>query len=158
MLVERVKSWRQHQGNQTVTAAELLLAIGVEGDVVDNYGLLASNPVEDTATAWFNMLQPNVSLAEFTKVTKAAFNDEVEPCWIEVLPGVIEKLGLFKQQGMILGIATADTKDLNHLHTPSEQSGFERDVRLCRLFRWRYRTRQRPHYSMHSVKMRALEP
>ncbi len=27
----------------------------VEGDVVDNYGLLASNPVEDTAIAWFNM-------------------------------------------------------------------------------------------------------
>ncbi|MCZ8498836.1 hypothetical protein O9929_15570 [Vibrio lentus] len=46
--------------------------------MVDNYGLLASNPVEDTATAWFNMLEPNVSLAEFTNVTKAAFNDEVE--------------------------------------------------------------------------------
>ena len=35
---ERVKSYSdQHQGNQTVTPAELLLAIGVEGDVVDNY-------------------------------------------------------------------------------------------------------------------------
>ena len=121
---ERVKSYSDHhQGNQTVTAAELLLAIGVEGDVVDNYGLLASNPVEDTATAWFNMLQPNVSLAEFTKVTKAAFNDEVEenPSWIEALPGVTEKLGLFKQQGMILGIATADTKD-STIYT-LEQSG-----------------------------------
>lgn len=51
-----------NQGHQNVTVAELLLAIGVEGDSVDNHGLLASNPVEDTAKAWFEILRPAVSL------------------------------------------------------------------------------------------------
>lgn len=102
-----------HQGHQTVTKTELLSAIGVEGDIVHNHGLLASNPVEDTALAWFEMLQPDVSLEEFTRITKAAFNDQVEdnPEWVAALPGVTEKLVTLKQQGMILGIATADTKD-----------------------------------------------
>ena len=121
---EQVKAFSDnHHGNQTVTVTELLLAIGVEGDVVDNYGLLASNPVEDTAIAWFNMLKPNTSLVEFTKVTKTAFNNQVEenPHWVEALPGVPEKLISLKQQGMYLGVATADTKD-STLYT-LEQSG-----------------------------------
>ncbi|MDK9761176.1 HAD family hydrolase [Vibrio sp. D420a] len=121
---EQVKAFSDnHQGNQTVTVTELLLAIGVEGDVVDNYGLLASNPVEDTAIAWFKMLEPSVSLTEFTQITKAAFNNQVEenPEWVEALPGVTEKLTSLKQQGMYLGVATADTKD-STVYT-LEQSG-----------------------------------
>ena len=66
-----------NHGHQTITITELLSAIGVEGDIVHNHGLLASNPVEDTALAWFEMLQPDVSLEAFTRVTKAAFNDQV---------------------------------------------------------------------------------
>ncbi len=110
----QVKNYSDAQaGNQTVTVTELLSAIGVEGDLVLNHGLLASNPVEDTAVAWFEMLQPDVSLEAFSQVTKTAFNGQVEqnPDWIEALPGVSEKLVLLKQQGMLLGIATADSKD-----------------------------------------------
>ncbi len=110
----QVKNYSDAQaGNQTVTVTELLSAIGVEGDLVLNHGLLASNPVEDTAVAWFEMLQPDVSLEAFSQVTKTAFNGQVEqnPDWIEALPGVSEKLMLLKQQGMLLGIATADSKD-----------------------------------------------
>lgn len=121
---EQVKGFSdEHQGHQSVTVNELLSAIGVQGDRVDNHGLLASNPVEDTARAWFEMLQPNVSLEVFTQVTKAAFNDQVEqnPHWVEALPGVADKLFSLKQQGMLLGIATADTKD-STLYT-LEQSG-----------------------------------
>lgn len=112
-----------NQGHQNVTVAELLLAIGVEGDSVDNHGLLASNPVEDTAKAWFEILRPVVSLEMFTRVTKEAFNHHVanHPEWVEALPGVTEKLDSLKQQGMILGIATADTKD-STLYT-LQQSG-----------------------------------
>ncbi|CAH0535486.1 Phosphoglycolate phosphatase [Vibrio stylophorae] len=103
----------QHQGHQNVTITALLSAIGIEGDVVLNHGLLASNPVEDIAQAWFDMLAPDVSIAAFTQVTKAAFNQQVKHhCeWIQALPGVTEKLRAFKQQGIYLGIATADTKD-----------------------------------------------
>ncbi|SHF97478.1 HAD family hydrolase [Vibrio gazogenes] len=111
---EMIKGYSDlHQGNQNITITELLFAIGVEGDVVLNHGLLASNPVEDTAQAWFELLKPEVSIEEFTKVTKAAFNNQVKenPDWVEALPGVTEKLSSLKQQGMHLGIATADTKD-----------------------------------------------
>ncbi|NOH98267.1 HAD family hydrolase [Vibrio sp. 99-70-13A1] len=113
----------RHKGLQTISAEALLSAIGVEGDIVHNHGLLASNPVEDTAKVWFSMLKPMVSLAEFTIVTKAAFNEQVEqnPQWVEALPGITDKLDSLKQQGMILGIATADTKD-STLYT-LEQSG-----------------------------------
>ena len=42
---ERVKSYSdQHQGNQTVIPAELLLAIGVEGDVVDKLWTISHKP------------------------------------------------------------------------------------------------------------------
>lgn len=111
---EQVKAFSdQNQGHQTVTVDQLLLAIGVEGERVDNHGLLAANPVEDTAAAWFYMLAPQVSLSEFTRFTKAAFNDQVvkNPHWIAALPGVADKLLSLKQQGMLLGVATADTKD-----------------------------------------------
>lgn len=120
----RVKNYSDdRQGHQNVTESELLLAIGVEGDKVDNHGLLASKPVEDTAAAWFKMLNPKVSLTEFTRVTKDAFNQQVteNPEWIEALPGVADTLTALKQRGMILGIATADTKD-STLYT-LEQSG-----------------------------------
>ncbi|WOG27794.1 HAD family hydrolase [Endozoicomonas sp. 8E] len=122
----RVKNYSdERQGHQHVTEAQLLLAIGVEGDRVDNHGLLASNPVEDTAAKWFEMLNPQVSLTEFARVTKNAFNQQVaeNPQWIEVLPGVADTLTSLKQKGMILGIATADTKD-STLYT-LEQSGLK---------------------------------
>ncbi|WP_422140065.1 HAD family hydrolase [Endozoicomonas sp. ALC020] len=122
----RVKKYSdERQGHQNVTETGLLSAIGVEGDKVDNHGLLASNPVEDTAAAWFEMLNPQVTLTEFTRVTKSAFNQEVaeNPEWIEALPGVADRLTSLRQQGMILGIATADTKD-STLYT-LEQSGLK---------------------------------
>ncbi|CAM4184664.1 HAD family hydrolase [Vibrio neonatus] len=123
---EQVKAYsEQHNANSNVTSSELLLAIGVEGDVVDNYGLLASNPVEDTALVWFELLKPKVTLVEFTQITKLAFNEQVEqnPQWIEALPGIGDKLSQLKQQGMLLGVATADTKD-STLYT-LQQSGLE---------------------------------
>ncbi len=68
--------------------------------------------MEDTATAWFNMLEPNVSLAEFTNVTKAAFNDEVEDNQAGLKPTGCDWKTRFcsSKQGMILGIATAGAK------------------------------------------------
>lgn len=113
----------QNGGHQTVTLDALLLAIGVEGERVHNHGLLASNPVEDTAVAWFEMLEPSTTLQAFTRVTKTAFNDQVaeNPQWVEALPGISDKLFSLKQQGMKLGVATADTKD-STLYT-LEQAG-----------------------------------
>lgn len=96
-----------------VSEKELLLAIGVDGDYVDNHGLLASNPVEDTAEAWFGMMTPSCSLGEFTVLVKQMFNQQVEdnPSLIQPLPGVKKTLVELKHKGFKLGVATADTKD-----------------------------------------------
>lgn len=95
-----------------VTAQSLLTAIGVFGERVDNHGLLASNPVEDTADAWYAMLQPSCSRDAFTCQVKTLFNQQVEaqPELIQALPGIEESLIKLKQMGYKLGIATADTK------------------------------------------------
>lgn len=96
-----------------VTAEELLEAIGVYGERVDNYGLLASNPVEDTAKKWFEMLSPQCDFAAFNHAVKGLFNQQVEqmPELIQTLPGIENTLINLKQNGFKLGIATADTKD-----------------------------------------------
>ncbi|MGF1870569.1 HAD family hydrolase [Photobacterium indicum] len=101
--------------NKTIntTEVQLLEAIGVFGEYVDNHGLLASNPVEDTALAWYEILQPQCDLSEFTAVVKSRFNAQVEdnPELVQTLPGVKDKLIKLKQKGFKLGIATADTRD-----------------------------------------------
>jgi phosphoglycolate phosphatase len=61
---------KKNQGHQYVTEDELLLVIGVEGAIVHNHGRLASNPVQDTAIAWFELLCPAISLQEVTRVPK----------------------------------------------------------------------------------------
>ncbi|MDO6542231.1 HAD family hydrolase [Photobacterium sanguinicancri] len=96
-----------------LTEDHLLEAIGIHGEYVDNHGLLAANPVEDTAEAWFKMLTPSCELAVFTAQVKALFNQQVEdnPSLIQPLPGVKDTLIKLKQKGFRLGIATADTKD-----------------------------------------------
>ncbi|CCN85986.1 HAD family hydrolase [Vibrio nigripulchritudo] len=115
-----------HHGERNVTETSLLSAIGVSGSTVLNHGLLASNPVEDTARVWFDMLQPCLTLSEFTQITKYAFDRLVQehPDWVTALPGVRDKLSKFKEQGMLLGVATADTK-ASTLYTLKE-SGLDR--------------------------------
>lgn len=96
-----------------ITGAEsLLVAIGVYGDRIDNRGLLASNPVEDTALIWFEMLMPDCSMTAFIDEVKALFNQTVmeNPGLIKVLPGIEAVLITLKQHGFKLGIATADSK------------------------------------------------
>ncbi|MDV5168190.1 HAD family hydrolase [Photobacterium rosenbergii] len=96
-----------------VTATALLEAIGVYGERVDNYGLLASNPVEDTSKKWFDMLAPQCDFVAFNHEVKGLFNQQVEqmPELIQTLPGIKSTLINLKQKGFKLGIATADTKD-----------------------------------------------
>lgn len=91
----------------------LLAAIGVHGEHVDNHGLLASNPVEDTAEAWYQLLQLSSDKTRFSHTVKQLFNKQVEdnPALIQALPGVKDKLIALKAQGFKLGIATADSKD-----------------------------------------------
>lgn len=92
---------------------DLLASIGVHGDYVDNHGLLAANPVEDTADYWFELIKPTVSPKRFRQQVKQAFNLQVErkPELIQAIDGVKETLVQFKSAGFYLGIATADTKD-----------------------------------------------
>ncbi|WP_116474137.1 HAD family hydrolase [Zobellella maritima] len=96
-----------------VSEQQLLEAIGIWGDHVDNHGLLASNPVEDTAVAWYALLQLDGELLQFTRDVKACFNRQVEenPLLIQPLPGIRDKLIAWKQKGFKLGVATADTRD-----------------------------------------------
>ncbi|MBY5944537.1 HAD family hydrolase [Photobacterium rosenbergii] len=96
-----------------VTPEALLEAIGVYGERVDNYGLLASNPVEDTSGKWFEMLAPQCDFEAFNHQVKGLFNQQVEqmPELIQTLPGIESTLINLKQKGFKLGIATADTKD-----------------------------------------------
>lgn len=100
-----------HQTNVDMTT--LLAAIGVHGDYVDNHGLLASNPVEDTAEAWYQLLQLSSDKNIFCQTVKKLFNKQVEdnPALIQALPEVKDKLMELKAQGFKLGIATADSKD-----------------------------------------------
>ncbi|GIC76271.1 HAD family hydrolase [Moritella sp. F3] len=100
-----------HQTNVDMTT--LLAAIGVYGDYVDNHGLLASNPVEDTAEAWYQLLQLSSDKNIFCQTVKKLFNKQVEdnPALIQALPEVKDKLMELKAQGFKLGIATADSKD-----------------------------------------------
>ncbi|OAN11126.1 haloacid dehalogenase [Photobacterium jeanii] len=104
--------YRNEMAHQQITEQHLLEAIGIYGDYVDNHGLLASNPVEDTAQAWFEMLALQTELKAFSIEIKALFNQQVEdnPLLIQALPGVKDKLIKLKQMGYKLGIATADTK------------------------------------------------
>jgi len=99
--------------NHDVDDVALLAAIGVHGNDVDNHGLLASNPVEDTADAWYQLLQLSSDKAQFSHTVKQMFNKQVEdnPALIQSLPGIKAKLLTLKEQGFKLGIATADSKD-----------------------------------------------
>ncbi len=94
------------------SADRLLAAIGVYGDRVDNRGLLASSPLEDIAATWFGMLTPGCSEPSFTARVKSLFNQQVagHPELIKALPGIKTVLIKLKQQGLKLGIATADSK------------------------------------------------
>ncbi len=95
-----------------ISDESLLAAIGVYGDRVDNHGLLASNPVEDIALTWFEMLMPGCSKADFIDDVKSLFNQTVKenPGLIKSLPGIEAVLITLKQCGLKLGIATADSK------------------------------------------------
>ncbi|KXO07383.1 Haloacid dehalogenase-like hydrolase [Moritella sp. JT01] len=101
------------ENNHDVDDVALLAAIGVRGNHVDNHGLLASNPVEDTADAWYQLLQLSSDKAQFSHTVKQLFNKQVQdnPALIQSLPGIKAKLLTLKEQGFKLGIATADTKD-----------------------------------------------
>ena len=55
----------RYPAQDEVSATVLLEAIGVYGERVDNYGLLASNPVEDTSKKWFDMLATTVRFRGF---------------------------------------------------------------------------------------------
>lgn len=101
------------ENNHHLDDVALLAAIGVHGNDVDNHGLLASNPVEDTADAWYQLLQLSSDKAQFSRTVKQLFNKQVEdnPTLIQALPGIKAKLLNLKQQGFRLGIATADSKD-----------------------------------------------
>lgn len=96
-----------------VSERQLLEAIGIWGERVDNHGLLASNPVEDTAEVWHRLLRLEGGLLDFTRGVKAHFNRQVEenPLLIQPLPGIKDKLTGWKQQGFRLGVATADTRE-----------------------------------------------
>lgn len=102
-----------YDNNTNVDITALLAAIGVHGDYVDNHGLLASNPVEDTAEAWYQLLQLSSDKSLFSQTVKKLFNKQVEdnPALIQALPEVKDKLIDLKAQGFKLGIATADSKD-----------------------------------------------
>lgn len=111
---DTLRQYEQHIGaGALVSEQQLLKAIGILGNYVDNHGLLASNPVEDTASAWFELLRFEGNLQRFTRDVKAHFNRQVEenPRLIQSLPGVREKLVSWKQRGLKLGVATADTRD-----------------------------------------------
>ncbi|SON49655.1 HAD family hydrolase [Vibrio tapetis] len=116
MWLEVAKGAAQDIGdmhNTKISVEDLLVAIGVHGNYVDNHGLLAANPVEDTANAWFELVKPQVSPLLFSQQVKSAFNTQVEknPDLIQAIVGVKETLIELKQKGYYLGVATADTKD-----------------------------------------------
>ncbi|TEW55701.1 HAD family hydrolase [Psychromonas sp. RZ22] len=99
--------------NSLADSKALLAAIGVYGDHVDNHGLLASNPVEDTASAWYQLMHLTIDEEKFSQHVKNVFNQQVEdnPSLIQALPGVKDKLIELKKRGFKLGVATADTKN-----------------------------------------------
>lgn len=106
-------AFKADNNNSLADDKALLAAIGVVGEHVDNHGLLASNPVEDTASAWYQLMQLSIDEAAFSRDVKNIFNQQVEdnPSLIQALPGVKDKLIELKESGFKLGIATADTKN-----------------------------------------------